>query len=66
MGWIGGRRIALADVEIAAKTRNATVAVQNLDDNPINASRTILISLGARSVPKTGNRVPFHSEPVVG
>ncbi len=39
MGWIGGRAIALKDVEIAAETRNATVAVQSLDDKPISASR---------------------------
>ena len=30
------------------------------------ATRAILISLGARSVPKAGNQVPFHSEPVTG
>ena len=34
MGWIGGKQIKLADVEIAATTRNATVAVQSLDDQP--------------------------------
>jgi hypothetical protein len=66
MGWIGGKRIGLADVEIAAQTRNATVAVQSLDERPIAAARSILISLGARSVPKPGNQVPFHSEPVTG
>jgi hypothetical protein len=65
MGWIGGRAIALKDVEIAAETRNATVAVQSLDDKPINTSRSILISLGARSVPQ-GTNQPFRSEPVVG
>ena len=66
MGWIGGKQISLADVGIAVTTRNATVAVQSLDQANISESRSILISLGARSVPQSGNRMPFHSEPVVG
>ena len=66
MGWIGGKQISLADVDITVTTRNATVAVQSLDQMNISESRSILISLGARSVPESGNRMPFHSEPVVG
>jgi hypothetical protein len=66
MGWIGGRKLALADVQIAATTRNATVAVQSLDDAPIAEARAILISLGARAVPASGNKLPFHAEPVTG
>ena len=66
MGWIGGKKITLADVEIATITRNATVAVQSLDENPISKSGAILISLGARSVPKSANQSPFYSEPVEG
>jgi Cellulase (glycosyl hydrolase family 5) len=66
MGWIGGKRIGLADVEIAADTRNATIAVQSLDDNNIRMSRSLMISLCARSIPSAGNRLPFHSEPVSG
>ena len=66
MGWIGGKSIALGDVEIAATTRNATVAVQSLDGKPINGSRRLLISLAARSVPKSIRELPFHSEPVEG
>ena len=66
MGWIGGKQINLADVSIAVTTRNATVAVQSLDQANISESHSILISLGARSVPESGNRMPFHSEPVVG
>jgi hypothetical protein len=65
-GWIGGKKISLADVGITAITRNATVAVQSLDQNPISKSRALLISLGARSVPKSQNQLPFHSEPVEG
>jgi hypothetical protein len=66
MGWLGGRSIALGDVAIDLATRNATVAVQSLEERPIGTARTLLISLGARAVPQAGNRVPFHSEPVVG
>jgi hypothetical protein len=64
-GWIGGKVISLIDVEIAASTRNATVAVQSLEDAPISQSRAILISLGARSLPG-GRNQPFHTEPVLG
>lgn len=66
MGWIGGEKITLADVEIDARTRNATVAVQSLDGLAIAKSGDLMISLGARSVPEDGNRMPFHSEPVEG
>ena len=66
MGWIGAKKISLTDVEITATTRNATVAVQSLDGKTIAESSRILISLGARSVPQAGNRLPFHSEIVEG
>jgi len=66
MGWIGGKRLSLDDVEIAVTTRNATVAVQSLNDKPISDSRAIMISLGARSVPTSANQLPYHSEPVTG
>ena len=66
MGWIGGEIIRLADIEIRAKTRNATLAVQSLEDAPISLSKNLLISLGARAVPNKGNKTPFHIEPVEG
>jgi hypothetical protein len=66
MGWIGGEKIRLKDVEIIVVTKNATVAVQSLDANPISQSRQLMISLGARSVPKSADHLPFHSEPVEG
>jgi hypothetical protein len=65
-GWVGGKSIHLADTDIAVTTLNATVAVQSLDANPINRSRAILISLGARSVAKSGTQLPYYSEPVEG
>lgn len=66
MGWIGGKNITLADTEITVWTRNATVAVQSLDDSPISKAGAVLISLGARAAPKRGSQTPFHSEPVLG
>lgn len=66
MGWIGGKQINLTNVGIALTTPNATVAVQSLDQRNITESRSILISLGAGSVPELGNRTPFHSETVLG
>ena len=65
-GWIGGKQVNLSDVGIAITTRNATVAVQSLDERDITDSHSILISLGARSILAAGNKMPFHSEPVVG
>lgn len=65
MGWIGGKTIELSDVEINVSTRNATVSVQSLDNDPVNMSTSLLISLGARSIPNA-NGTMFHSEPVVG
>lgn len=66
MGWIGGRRIELADVRIEASTPNATVCIQSLDGRPIGKSGSILVSLGARSVPTRAKQLPFRSEPVLG
>ncbi len=66
MGWIGGEPIYLPNVEIDLVTRNATVAVQSLDGAPIGKSGNLMISLGARAVPESGNRMPFHAEPVEG
>lgn len=65
-GWIGGKQLSLPDVDIEVSTRNASVAVQSLDANPIAEADTILISLGARSIARTAKRLPFHSEPVEG
>jgi hypothetical protein len=66
MGWIGGKQVSLEDVDIAITTRNATVAVQSLDQAGISNSRSIQISLGARSVPDPKIQKLFRSEPVKG
>jgi hypothetical protein len=69
MGWIGGKNIELKDVVLDISTRNATVAVQSLDNSPIKMAGSLMISLGARSIPtypKVGWKGVFRSEPVVG
>ena len=66
MGWIGGKKIDLSDVALEIMTRNATVAVQSLDNDPIKTSANLMISLGARSIPDNSDEVAFRSEPVVG
>jgi hypothetical protein len=66
MGWLGGKPIALPQVELNLQTANATVAVQSLDGKPIAASRRLLVTLAARSQPQSGDRAPFHAEPVRG
>jgi hypothetical protein len=65
-GWIGGKQITLSNVDISVTTPNATVAVQSLDEHSIGESHSIMISLGARSDPKSGNQMSFYSEPVEG
>ena len=40
--------------------------VQSLDGKPIKRPSSLLISLGARSLPSAGNKLPFRSEPVLG
>ena len=66
MGWIGGKKLSLGDVDIEVTTRSATVAVQSLEGKPISQSSRILISLGAQSAVKAGSRGPFHWQPVEG
>lgn len=65
MGEIGGMHIVLKDATFDISTRNATIAVQSLDNHPINSSSNLMISLGANAVPN-GNQLPFRSEPVLG
>ncbi|MBS4062112.1 MAG: cellulase family glycosylhydrolase [Bacteroidetes bacterium] len=63
-GWLANENFALNDVEIQASTPNATIAVQSLDDQAINASKNIFISFSARSLPKSERELPFRVEPV--
>ena len=48
------------------QTRNASVAVQSLDDAALGASGNVLVSIGTRSLPQQGNRAPFAVEPLAG
>jgi hypothetical protein len=65
-GRVGGRVVALFDVEIRMKTNNASVAVQSLTGKRLGDSSAVLISLGARSEPLSLGRLPYRSEPVEG
>lgn len=66
LGWIGGKTISLPDVDFNLVTRNASVAVQSLDDNAIGASTNLLVSIGTRSQPRANNKAPFLVEPAAG
>ncbi len=66
MGWIGGSRVALTDIEVQATTPNATVVVQSLDGAPIASAQDLLISLGTRAVAPANNQAPFYVEPLLG
>jgi len=66
LGWIGGRRIELADTVIAIETPSASVAIQSVDGTPLRQSNKILISMAARSVVQPGRRASYRSEPVRG
>ncbi|MEY4717871.1 MAG: hypothetical protein RL563_489, partial [Pseudomonadota bacterium] len=65
-GWIGGEKLSLKSVNFEIQTPKATVAVQSLENQPIEVSKKIFITAMARSEPGEGNRLPFYSEPIVG
>jgi hypothetical protein len=65
-GWIGGESIALGNIQVEVKTANASVVVQSLDDAPLGKSQDLLISLGARAIPKDDDKTPFYVEPLEG
>ncbi len=65
-GWIGGHSIELNNLVLKIKTKNASIAVQSLDNVPLPESGKILISMAAQSVPERHNKLPFLSEPVEG
>jgi hypothetical protein len=65
-GWIGGRTLALGNVEVALKNPHAAVAVQGLDGAPIAESKRILITTATVALPKPGVGLPFVAAPVEG
>ena len=70
MGWVGNKSIKLDDTEFNLITRNATVAVQSLEDAPINQSKEILVTLSTNAMPykdlQGQIKLPFLSEPMKG
>ncbi len=66
LGWVGGRKVKLQDIQSQMITRNASIVVQSLDEKPIVKSGHILVSATARSVVSSNNKLPFYSEPVEG
>ncbi|CAM4061916.1 Cellulase, glycosyl hydrolase family 5 [Pseudomonas reidholzensis] len=65
-GWLGGRSVSLADIQLQLKTAYASVVVQSLDAKPLHQSRSLLISLGTRAVPRPEDMTPFYVEPLEG
>jgi hypothetical protein len=65
-GLIGGRTIALADVEVQMRSRLASVAVQSLDQQPISASSRILVSLATPSALSPNEQLPYVGEYMSG
>jgi hypothetical protein len=66
VGFIGGAKLNTKYLETNISTNNAAVIVQSLDNNYIDKSGELLISIGTRSNPKAGNKLPFHVEPIHG
>ncbi|TDF84120.1 cellulase family glycosylhydrolase [Pseudomonas sp. H9] len=65
-GWLGGKQVALSDIQVQVKTPYASVVVQSLDAKPLGQSRDLLISLGTRAIPKENGNTPFFVEPLDG
>jgi hypothetical protein len=65
MGWIGGTAFLLHDVTLKLSTRDGVVAVQALDEKPINQSRDILISIAA-SASADSKSPSWLAQPMVG
>ena len=69
-GWIGGKTINLSSSEFQIDTPNATVVIQSLNENPINESQNVLISLSTNALPyrdiKNRKKLPFYTQPLRG
>lgn len=64
-GWIGGRTIALGDVELQIDTPKAAVAVSALDGRPIRESTELLVSVAAQ-VQGSDGKPPLRAQAVSG
>ncbi|MBO9551383.1 glycosyl hydrolase family 5 [Pseudomonas sp.] len=65
-GWLGGQSLSVGDIQVKLKTGYASVVVQSLDSKPLAQSRSLLISLGSRAIPRPEDVTPFHVEPLEG
>jgi hypothetical protein len=66
IGFIGGSQYTTSYLQTNISTNNASVVVQSLDDNIIDSSDKLLISIGTRSEPKAGAKLPYYVEPISG
>jgi hypothetical protein len=64
-GWIDGKTIKTQDASFLFDTKKAVVALSSIDNQPLSASRFILITAMARAV-APNDRMPFLTEPVTG
>jgi hypothetical protein len=64
-GWIGGKTMKTKDATFETSTKKAVIALSSVDNQPLTASRLIMITAIARVLPSPGNKMPFLSEPVV-
>lgn len=66
VGFIGGRRIELADITFELESPNASVSVHSLDGRPIAQSRELLVALSAVNLPAGDGKAGFRSQPLGG
>lgn len=66
MGWIGGQKIVLPDVEIDIVNKNATVAVQSMDGKPIKASKDVVITVAGPSRINDRMHEFYYAQPFSG
>ena len=65
-GWLGGRRVTLADMSVEIETAKAVVAVTSLDSKPIRSSDRLLVTTVAQVTTSPGGHLPYRAQPVEG
>jgi hypothetical protein len=66
LGWIGGQRQQLGDIEVAVSSPHASVSVHSMDGKPIAQSTQLLIAVAAVTMPAAEGVAQFRSQPVGG
>lgn len=66
VGWIGGRRIELADVWFEIESPKAAVVLTALDDRPLRESQKILVTAVGRAVPDPARPGGYRAETIRG